>query len=106
MKRRRHRWAPTIGAAATLLTAACHPNDAFTLFNDTSQPVVVQLVGGPTPLVAARIAPGGHAVTYLGGLVGEDNCANQEYRAVTGAGRVVDHITRACGGQSWHIRTH
>ena len=103
---RRRRWAPVIVGGVVLVTAGCQPNDAFTLFNDSDQSVVVQLVGGPTPLVAARLAPHGHAVTHLGGLVAKDNCADQEYRAVAGSGQVLDRLTRECRGQTWHICTH
>jgi len=84
--------------------ATCERSDTFSFTNSTQDTVVVQLMdanGRPVPV--ATLQPGQQGATNLGG--DERACDTREYRAVTGAGVVVDQVSRECGGQVWSIRS-
>ena len=91
-------------AVVATSAATCERNDTFAFTNDTTQTVVVQLIGGNgRPIPVATLTPGQQAATNLGG--DENACDTAPYRAVAAGGAVVDRITHECGGQSWSIRT-
>lgn len=94
-----------LGVAVVATGAAtCERNDTFSFTNDTTQTVVVQLMGGNgQPIPVATLTPGQQAATHLGG--DENACDTAQYRAVDAGGAVVDHVTHECGGQTWSIRT-
>ena len=93
-----------LGAAVVVTCAAtCERNDTFSFTNATKGTVVVQLMdatGRPVPV--ATLTPGQQGAPHLGG--DQQACDTREYRAVSGAGVVVDRVTRECGGQMWSIR--
>ncbi len=94
-------------AAVVVVTGAatCERHDTFTFTNTTPDTVVVQLMdatGRPMPI--ATLKAGQQGATNLGG--DQQACDTREYRAVTGAGVVVDRVSRECSGQVWSIGSH